>query len=109
MHFDNLAFDIFDESEREERSTSCHKAILFLTDGENQDDTDDLLTLIQSRMNSYDVDSRPAIFTYSFGSGADKTVLKHIACENDGVWTTIEDGIYLAHSMSAYYKYFAYG
>ena len=105
----DLAFDIFDESDRVERSTNCHKAILFLTDGHNQDNTDNLLTLIQSRRNSYAEDSRPAIFTYSFGSVADKTVPKRIACENDGVWASIEDGGDLADSMGAYYKYFAYG
>ena len=34
---------------------------------------------------------------------------KRIACENDGIWSSISDGGNLAESMGAYYKYFAYG
>lgn len=105
----NLAFETFKESIKDEFTTSCHKAILFLTDGMNNDDTDTLKRMISSEMSQYAADDRPVIFTYSFGSGADKNVPKSIACENDGIWASIEDGGNLAESMGAYYKYFAYG
>jgi len=109
----DLAFQTFSNSISNEMSSGCHKAILFLTDGIMADDKNNLMSFITTELGKYDSSSangsRPAIFTYSFGSGATSAVPKEIACANDGIWASIRDGGDLAKSMGAYYKYFAYG
>ena len=104
-----LAFETLKASVSAERSSGCHKAILFLTDGEMQDNRSSLFSLITSEMEKYSKDDRPVLFTYSFGSTADKTVPKDLACQFDGIWASVDDGGDLSKSMGAYYKYFAYG
>ncbi len=105
----DLAFDIFKASERNEMSTSCHKAILFLTDGAMGDDEASFFNLLNERLGEYEEGNLPIIFTYSFGSGADETVPKRIACDYRGIWSDIKDGGNLGEAMGAYYKYFADG
>ncbi len=107
-----LAFDILNDSMQQDRSSGCHRAILFLTDGKSNDNNQDqLLINIQSERNKFNnrQQSPPVIFTYSFGTGADHVVPKDIACKTDGIWAKIDDRGDLAKSMGAYYKYFAYG
>ena len=62
-----LAFKIFG------LKNGCHKAILFLSDGQiTGGDTNQLFELISRELEEYSsVEDRPVIFTYSFGSGAD--------------------------------------
>lgn len=105
----DLAFKTFSDSETDELSSGCNKAILFLTDGEMGDNKDVLFQLLDNKAADYTDNgkSAPAIFTYSFGSGADSVVPKEIACRYDGVWSEVKDGGDLAQSMGAYYKYFA--
>ena len=105
----DLAFKTFKSSASAELSSGCHKAILFLTDGMIQDSKNTLMNLIAAELSEFDADSRPALFTYSFGSGTDSVVPKEIASANDGIWASIRDGGDLSESMGAYYKYFAYG
>ena len=105
----DLAFKTFKSSASAELSSGCHKAILFLTDGMMGDDKNSLMNLISAELEEFDALGRPALFTYSFGSGADSVVPKEIACANDGIWASIRDGGDLSESMGAYYKYFAYG
>jgi hypothetical protein len=105
----DLAFKTFKSSDSVELSSSCHKAILFLTDGDNKDDTGALMTFIDQQRSVYEAEKRPVLFTYSFGAGATNDVPKNIACANDGIWAPVDDGGDLAQSMGAYYKYFAYG
>lgn len=107
----DLAFKTFDRSANQDRSSGCNKAILFLTDGILSDDEKELYRQIQEERVKYENKGRnpPTLFTYSFGSGADDIVPKQIACQNDGIWSQIDDGGDLAKSMGAYYKYFAYG
>lgn len=107
----DLAFRDFIESDAAEKSSGCNKAILFLTDGEMQDDKTNLMNMISSYLGEYVLSNRkkPILFTYTLGSGADLTVPKEIACQHDGIWSNVSDGDDLATSMGAYYKYFAYG
>lgn len=106
-----MAFNIFNESVYTDDTSSCHRAILFLSDGELTDDSESLLKFIKAERAKYSDKNQdaPVIFTYSFGSGADDNVPRDIACQNDGVWSKINDRGDLAKSMGAYYKYFAYG
>ena len=105
----DLAFKTFKSSDLVELSSNCHKAILFLTDGDNKDDTGILINFIDQQLSAYDEEKRPVLFTYSFGAGATNDVPKNIACAQDGIWAPVDDGGDLARSMGAYYKYFAYG
>ena len=107
----DLAFRTFDASDLDDKSSSCNRAILFLSDGVMNDDNNKLLTLIKSERAKYVTKSKhpPILFTYSFGAEADDSVPKQIACDNDGIWAKISDGGDLAKSMGAYCKYFAYG
>ena len=105
----DLAFKTFKSSDLVELSSNCHKAILFLTDGDNKDNTGILMNFIDQQLSAYDEEKRPVLFTYSFGAGATNDVPKNIACAQDGIWAPVDDGGDLARSMGAYYKYFAYG
>lgn len=110
-----VAFDVLEESiSVRESTTNCHKAILFLTDGEMTDKygtESDLYDDIARRLEFYsDKTLEPILFTYSFGSDAiGSDIPKEIACKHDGIWAQINDSGDLAESMGAYYKYFAYG
>lgn len=107
-----LAFDIFRSSAQDEKTTSCHQAILFLTDGAMGDSEVNFFSLLDDRIrDDYENKNRdpPVMFTYSFGSGADETIPKKIACNYRGIWADIKDGGNLSETMGAYYKYFAYG
>ncbi len=106
-----LAFETLNNSLLQDRSSGCHRAILFLTDGQASDSKIDILTEIETERNKFinRGQSPPVMFTYSFGAGADDNVPYDIACANDGIWAKINDRENLAKSMGAYYKYFAYG
>ena len=97
----------FVASNLSEKSSNCHKAVLFLTDGVMNSDISEweLYDLIGDIRSDYD----PIIFTYSLGTNADTTILKNIACQNNGLWASIPDGKDLARYMSSYYKLFASG
>lgn len=108
------SFEILERSSNEELTANCHKAILFLTDGEMNSDyytADDLFDLVDAKINGYTINNqnRPVIFSYSFGGSADETIPKELACAHDGIWAQIEDDGDLAESMGGFYKYFAYG
>ncbi len=105
----DLAFDTFKASALNEKSTNCHKAILFLTDGAMTDSESEFFSLIDRRRLEVDASNPPVFFTYSFGSGADERVPSKIACNYRGIWADIKDGGNLSETMGAYYKYFAYG
>ena len=110
----SVAFDVLKRSIDEEFTSSCHKAIMFLTDGEFNSDLyteSDFFSMIEENVNDFIADNEvpPVIFSYSFGGSADETIPKQLACEHDGVWAQIEDDGDLAESMGGFYKYFAYG
>jgi len=105
------AFDIFQESNADEVSTSCRQAILFVTDGAMGDRESDLYDMIDLERDKYTLNNKqpPAIFTYSFGDEAPERVPKELACRYGGVWSRISDKDNLAETMGGYYKYFSYG
>ena len=96
------AFDIIQTSVPQEFTAGCHRAILFLTDGQCTDGLCDVDTISSGNPGA-------TIFAYSLGSGADAALPKAIACANDGVWAEIADGGDLVGSMSSYYQLFARG
>jgi len=100
----NLAFQTFKSSKLQDRTSGCHKALMFLSDGKMNDDKDDLFDLISREKTSDTV-----LFTYSFGDSNIGSVPGEIACSYNGIWAQISDYGDLAKSMGAYYKYFAYG
>ncbi|XP_077986809.1 voltage-dependent calcium channel subunit alpha-2/delta-1-like [Glandiceps talaboti] len=106
-----LAFDVFDRSVRVGRTASCHKTILFLTDGEPTRGEQNAVKLskVVQQMNT---DSRgkkiATIFTYSIGPFAKKEITKQVACNADGVWTHIEvsETERLQEQLGQYYDYY---
>jgi Mg-chelatase subunit ChlD len=109
-----VAFDALERTIRQESTSGCNVAILFMTDGINTagPDTDETLTLINKwtrrLANLYDRDTK--IFTFSLGTQADRTVTKKIACSTNGIWTPVDDfDDDLVSAMSSYYKLFSNG
>ena len=98
-------FRLFKSSISSEKTTGCHKVVLFLTDGvPSEGKVDAVLEAHISGLN----DIGAVIFTYSLGSGAAQELPKNIACQNDGIWTLVEDGTTsLRTQMSYYYDYIA--
>jgi len=100
----NLAFQTLKLSALQDMTSSCHQALLFLSDGEISDDEDEVFELIRTERQF-----NLMLFTYSFGGSNIGSVPGKIACEFDGIWAQISDYGDLAKSMGAYYKFFAYG
>merc|ERR1712085_240811 len=48
-------------------------------------------------------------FTYTIGTGADKSIAKRLACENKGVFYPVPDGADLDTIMGMYFQYFSTG
>jgi len=90
------AIDMIDED------PGCSNVILFLTDG-IADFTDENYESITSLAATNSI----TFFTYALGSGADSSVMKQIACDNDGIFYSVEDSDDLAKAMSSYYAYYA--
>ena len=96
------AFQLFGSIEH---TSNCHKAILFLTDGQRTAGED--VPALYTTITSLNAQHNATVFAYSLGSGASQTVPHAIACQNNGVWASVPDGGDLRGSMSAYYEYFA--
>ena len=60
------------------------------------------MSLITLEMGKHSKDDRLVLFTYSFGSTADKTVPKDLACRFDRIWAFLVDDGELSKSMGAY-------
>lgn len=88
-----------------EFTSNCHKAILFLTDGQINGGLEG--QALYDMISDLNFNKSTAVFTYSLGSGANKVVPKQIACSNDGTWAWIPDGGDLRGSMSQYYEYYS--
>ena len=100
------AFDLFEYSETTEISSNCHRAILFLSDGEptvGDGKTGDDLYRHITEENIFNA----TIFTYALGESADEEALKNIACNSGGIYAKIPDNGDLVEQMSAYYKLYA--
>merc|ERR1719313_3130128 len=71
------AFQILEESMNRGATSTCARAIMFLTDGV-ADFYDDDYTYVEEQAKALQV----AMLTYAIGDDADETVLKRVACEN---------------------------
>jgi len=80
-------------------TTNCNRVVLFLSDGvpNSWDDTTDYTTTT-NQLNG------AQLITYALGSGADSTVLKQLACENEGILYEVADNANLGDVMASYYK-----
>lgn len=127
------AFDVLRESDANERTSSCKRVIVFLTDGEDSE-----CNLIQdggatSCGESYmengacrcgqryleqidqwqeklveDAGGAPAaIFAYSMGAEAGNMLPRQIACRNGGSWGEIGDGEDPLSQMQAFFSFLA--
>ena len=54
------------------------------------------------------VNYKAHVFSYSFGSEADKSVPIQLACSTNGLWKQIQDSGDLRAQMAEYYNYYAY-
>jgi Mg-chelatase subunit ChlD len=98
------AYDLFQSSKTTEISSNCHRAILFLSDGEPTiGKTGTGLCTNIAEKNTFNA----TIFSYALGESADKESLKNIACTSGGIYANIPDGGDLVQQMSAYYKLYA--
>lgn len=108
------AFDILENTGSQDMTSNCRQAILFVSDGENNNPTSNnplLYDYVETQRAKYTAQSKepPFIFTYSFGDAANEEAPKALACNNQGIWAAITDAEDLSESMGAYYKYFSYG
>eukprot|EP01080_Neovahlkampfia_damariscottae_P009160 gene9160-1248_t len=81
---------------------NCETAFLFMTDGVQSKGANPM-TLIEANKAKYDA----KVFSYSFGSEADRIVPTQLACATDGLWKSIKDTDDLRSQMANYYSYFA--
>ena len=103
----DVVYNLFATGSQNDRSSNCHRTILFLSDGEATVGVKEPTALSQyiANQNVYSA----TIFTYALGSGADEVMTKKIACEAGGIYTKIPDsgGDDLRKYMSSYYKLYA--
>ncbi|EGD72063.1 hypothetical protein PTSG_00082 [Salpingoeca rosetta] len=94
-----------------ERTSNCHTAILFMTDGMITAGLEGnaFLDFVDDEQDALEaaVGKRAVLFTFSFGTGADETIPKALACNHNGTWSPVEYNINLRQQMGNYYDYFA--
>ncbi|GBG27566.1 Voltage-dependent calcium channel subunit alpha-2/delta-2 [Hondaea fermentalgiana] len=79
-------------------SSACNKAILFMTDGEDN-----------SGFNEASLSNIPSdviIFSYALGSGAIVEPLQNMACSTSGIFYSVFTANELPDVMASYYQYF---
>ena len=102
-----LAFSIVDGAT--ELTSNCQKAIIFLTDGIP---TVGLAgTQLEERVKSLnrnpDGTLKATLFTFTLGNNVQETLPLAFACQNQGIFTHVNDGGNLREQMSQYYEYYA--
>mmetsp|Transcript_33117 Transcript_33117/g.70581 ORF Transcript_33117/g.70581 Transcript_33117/m.70581 type:complete len:759 (+) Transcript_33117:360-2636(+) len=110
----DAAFNAIDQTIREEATSGCNVAILFLTDGVITDGSgeEEVINLVNQRVANIATNhaQKTTIFTFSLGDKADHNVTKRIACSTNGIWTPVDDfADDLVMAMSSYYKLYALG
>ena len=116
----NMAFNAIDETIKNERTSGCNVAVLFLTDGVitvgpgvvGGSADDEVINLVNERTSSIAINHNrtTTIFTFSLGYEADHEVTKSIACNTGGIYTKVDDfSDDLVAAMSSYYKLYALG
>ena len=105
-------FDAIDRTIRDEATSGCNIAVLFMTDGKITKGQFDVIELVNNRTThiANEFDRKTTIFTFSLGKDADHDITKRIACSTGGVWTPVDDlSGDLIDAMSSYYKLYALG
>jgi len=94
------AFQMLRTSHKMKKSSRCQKAILFMTDGEDEG------TFEMSKLDQMNTgfDDPVVIFTFAFGSSSG--ILKKIACKHRGIKYDVNSEN-IADVMADYYSYFA--
>lgn len=108
------AFDTLEQTIREEATSGCNVAVLFMTDGKMPDGYGEngVINFVNQRTEQLAAEfgRNATVFTFSLGQGADHAVTKSIACSTNGIWTPVDDSTGdLVTAMSSYYKLFALG
>ena len=102
-----MAFSIVDGAT--ELTSNCQTAILFLTDGIPT--VGRTSTQLEDRVRSLnrnpDGTLKATLFTFTLGSGTERTLPFAFACQNQGIFTHVDDGGNLREQMSQYYEYYA--
>ena len=83
-------------------STTCRNIIVFLTDGQRQDDEADALRAGQASLPE---GKKAHIMTFSMSDGADQSRPRSLACEHRGVWTHIGNNDNVADKLVAYSEF----
>jgi len=110
-------FDALDTTIRQESTTGCNIAVLFLTDGQITEGpgSDEVISLVNERTAylSTRYGRKAVVFTFSLGINADHSTTKAIACATGGIFSQVDDyafgGDDLVTAMSSYFKLFALG
>ena len=111
----DTAFDIFDQSIRDEIHINCNSALIFLTDGEITMGPDEaaVVDLVARRTQDIsEIMQKPIIlFSYSVSEQDDVHEFpSQLACSvENGVWTKISTDKDILDALSSYYKLFALG
>jgi len=80
-------------------TSNCNRVVLFLSDGEPNSWSPSDYVATTAKLAS------AKLLTYAFGSGAPTSILKQLACDNQGIVYTVSDGATdLGDVMSSYYK-----
>jgi len=77
---------------------------MFLTDG-RVEFTDSEYKRVMANSQKYNT----MLMTYALGSGAEQTVMKRLACENNGVFYAVPDNADLSTLMASYYEFLSAG
>ena len=97
-------------------SSRCSRAVLFLTDGEDGTQNDNLAADINALnvassggdgSGEGDAANKAIVFTYSLGSGAARDIPKQIACDSNGIWSPVTDNGNIRGQMSHFYDFFS--
>lgn len=75
-------------------TTNCNRVVLFLSDGEPNSWSSSDYSTATSQLSGYQ------LITYALGSGADSTILKQLACENEGILYEVADNANLGDVMA---------
>ena len=106
----DAAFNAIDQTIKDEATSGCNVAVLFMTDGQITDGPgeNEVINLVKERTG--EIATKTTIFTFSIGNQADHKVTKSIACSTNGIWTPVDDFTDdLVTAMSSYYKLYALG
>ena len=110
------AFDALDTTIRQESTTGCNIAVLFLTDGQITEGpgSSEVVSLVNGRIENLSsrYGRKAVVFSYSLGINEDHTTTKTIACETGGIFQRVDDYAFggdLVTAMSSYFLLFALG